>query len=123
MVFIRLTEAIKFGRYCRQLNSPVGYDILIDMRWVRTLTVPMHLGLIDWPFVPHNLSSAQLCTFTKVPDGPQTSNPNILWVEERNPDILFFSLEKSWQANPLAVSPTWPSLREMPAYRALLHVS
>jgi hypothetical protein len=25
---------------------------------------------------------------------------NILWVQERNPDILSFSLKKSWQANP-----------------------
>ena len=29
------------------------------MHWVRALTVPMHLGLIDGPFVPHNLISAQ----------------------------------------------------------------
>jgi hypothetical protein len=27
--------------------------------WVRALKVPMHLGLIDGPFVPHNLISAQ----------------------------------------------------------------
>ena len=27
--------------------------------WVRALTVAMHLGLIDGPFVPHNLISAQ----------------------------------------------------------------
>jgi len=26
---------------------------------VRALTVPMHLGLIDEPFVPHNLISTQ----------------------------------------------------------------
>jgi hypothetical protein len=32
---------------------------LIDLHWVRALTVPMHLGLIDGPFVPHNLISAQ----------------------------------------------------------------
>jgi hypothetical protein len=31
----------------------------IDEHWVRALTVPMHLGLIDGPFVPHNLISAQ----------------------------------------------------------------
>jgi hypothetical protein len=36
--------------------------------------VPMHLGLIDRPFVPHNLdiNSGEPCSFTKVPDGPQT---------------------------------------------------
>jgi hypothetical protein len=28
---------------------------LIDLHWVRALMVPMHLGLIDRSFVPHNL--------------------------------------------------------------------
>jgi len=32
---------------------------LIDWHWVRALTVPMQLGLIDGPLVPHNLISAQ----------------------------------------------------------------
>jgi hypothetical protein len=30
-----------------------------DLRWVRALMVPMHLGLIDGPLVPHTLISAQ----------------------------------------------------------------
>jgi hypothetical protein len=34
-------------------------DRLIALHWVRTLTVTMHLGLIDGPFVPHNLISTQ----------------------------------------------------------------
>jgi hypothetical protein len=34
-------------------------DWLIDLHWVWSLTVPMHLGLIDEPFVPHNMISAQ----------------------------------------------------------------
>jgi hypothetical protein len=47
-----------------------------DSQWVQALTVPMHLGLIHMPFVPHNLLSAQdspgqPCSFTKVPDVPQ----------------------------------------------------
>ena len=29
--------------------------------WVRALPVPMHLGLINGLFVPHNLISAQRC--------------------------------------------------------------
>jgi len=37
----------------------VHVDWLIDLYWVRALTVPMHLGLIDGPFVPHNLILAQ----------------------------------------------------------------
>jgi hypothetical protein len=32
---------------------------LIDVYWVRALTVPIHVGLMDRPFVPHNLISAQ----------------------------------------------------------------
>jgi hypothetical protein len=31
----------------------------IDLHWVQALTVPMHLGLIDGPFVSHNLVSTQ----------------------------------------------------------------
>ena len=34
-------------------------DWLIDLHWVQALTVQLHLGLIDGPFVPHNLISAQ----------------------------------------------------------------
>jgi hypothetical protein len=59
----------------------VGYGWLVDwlvgcLQWVRAHMVPLHLGLIDSPFVPHNLllriSSGEPCTFTKVPDGLQT---------------------------------------------------
>jgi len=46
--------------------------------------------------MPHNLISAQESpvAFTKVPDGSQTHNLIVLWVQERNPDILSF-LSKS----------------------------
>jgi hypothetical protein len=30
-----------------------------NLHWVRALTVPMHLGFTDSPFVPHNLISVQ----------------------------------------------------------------
>jgi hypothetical protein len=30
-----------------------------NLHWVQALMVPMHLGLIDGPFVPHNLISTQ----------------------------------------------------------------
>jgi len=29
---------------------------------------PMHLGLMDGPFVPHNINYVEPCSFTKVPD-------------------------------------------------------
>jgi hypothetical protein len=31
----------------------------IELHWVRALTVPIHLGLTDGPFVPHNPISTQ----------------------------------------------------------------
>jgi hypothetical protein len=36
-----------------------GDDDDDDLKWVRAPTVPMHLGLIVRPFVPHNLILAQ----------------------------------------------------------------
>jgi hypothetical protein len=45
------------NRSCSGHTSHVLYDD--DLQWVRSLAVPMHLGLIDRPFVPHNLISAQ----------------------------------------------------------------
>jgi len=33
--------------------------IIIISIWFRALTVPMHLGLINGPFVPHNLILVQ----------------------------------------------------------------
>ena len=83
-------------------------DRLIDLHWVQALTVPMHLGLIDGPFVPHNPISAQESPvhLPKFQMAPQTYNLNVLWVQETNPDILSFSLKKSWQANPFQV-PQW----------------
>jgi hypothetical protein len=85
--------------------------------------VPMHLGLIDRPFVPHNLISAQesLVPLPKFQVAPRL-NLNVLWVEERNPDILSFSLKKSWQVNPPPDFPTGPLWREMPAYIAFLYL-
>ena len=40
-------------------KCPLKMTWLIDLHWVRALTVLMHLGLVDGPFVPHNLISAQ----------------------------------------------------------------
>jgi hypothetical protein len=34
-----------------------------------------------------DISSVQPYPFTRVPDGPQTYNLNVLWVQERNPNI------------------------------------
>ena len=77
---------------------------LIDLHWVRALTVPMHLGLIDGPSVPHNLISAQespasLPTFRWTPD----LKLNVLWVQQTN----LFS-QKFRQANLLHVAQWGP---------------
>jgi hypothetical protein len=46
-------------------SNPTGlltlerFDGMVDLHWVQALTVPLHLGIIDRPFVPHNLTSAQ----------------------------------------------------------------
>jgi hypothetical protein len=68
-------------------------DSFIHTHWVRPLTVSMHLGLMDRPFVPHNLniSPGDPCSFTKAPDGPPTWNLNILWFQKRNPNAFLFS--------------------------------
>ena len=42
-------------------RSPQDSNIYwqIDLHWVQAVTVPMHLGLIEGPLVPHNLISVQ----------------------------------------------------------------
>ena len=49
--------------------------------WVRDLTVPMHLGLINGPFVLR-VNLWDPCCFSKVPDCPQTYTLNVLWLQE-----------------------------------------
>jgi len=66
-----------------------------------------------------NINSGEPCSFTKVPDGPQTQNLNGFRVQERNPDILFFSLKSPGKRNPSRFpSPTGPVWRRRPVYRA-----
>jgi hypothetical protein len=45
-----------------------GEDGWIDLHWVRALMVPMHLGLINGPFVPHDLDiiGGEPCTAPRV---------------------------------------------------------
>jgi len=55
--------------------------------------VPMHLGLIDGPFVPHTLIPTQESPIP-LPKFQKAPRLKILmsWVQERNPDILSFSV-------------------------------
>ena len=52
---------IRFYRKRPQVAACGGGKIRLDWIniWVRVFMVPMHLGLINRPFVPHNLKSAQ----------------------------------------------------------------
>jgi len=70
--------------------------------WVRALTVPKHLALIDGPLVPHHLISAQESHYQSSRWPPDLKS-YVLWVQERDPDILPSSLKKSGQANPIQV--------------------
>jgi hypothetical protein len=61
-----------------------GGDDGDDCNLVQSLAVPMHLGLIDGPFVPH-FNSWEPWYLTKVPDGPQTYRLNIFWLQTKEP--------------------------------------
>ena len=76
--------------------------------------------------VPYSdISSGQPCPLNEFPDGPQTQNINGLWIQKkkRKPNTLSFSRKKSGQANPLQIPQQGPLWREIPAYRAFLHIS
>ena len=62
----------------------------------------MHLGLIDGPFVPHNLISAQERP-VPLPKFQMAPKLKILMSSgsKKSPDILSFSFKKFRQANPL----------------------
>jgi hypothetical protein len=50
-------------------------------------------------------------------------NLNVLWVQERNPDVPSFSFKKSRQVIPSKFPNGVPMEREMPPYREFLHIS
>jgi len=65
--------------------------------------VPMHLSLIDGPFVPHNLISTQESP-TPLPKFQMAPRLKILMSSgPKKGTQIYFSLKKSWQANPLQV--------------------
>ena len=49
-------------------------------KWVRALSLPMHIGLLGIPSVPHNLLSKswEPCSCNKVSNCPYTQTSNIL---------------------------------------------
>jgi hypothetical protein len=51
------------------------------MSWVRDLAAAMHLGLVNWPYVPH-VQSRKPQSIAEAPDGPQAYNLNIRRLQE-----------------------------------------
>jgi hypothetical protein len=58
----------------------------MSMSRFRDLAAPMHLGLINWPFVPH-VQLWEPRSIAEVPDGPQAYAFNILRLEEEGAQI------------------------------------
>jgi hypothetical protein len=49
----------------------------------------MNLGLINGPFVPL-INSREPCSFARVPNGPQTYDLNILWIQKEEAQIHMY---------------------------------
>jgi len=86
--------------------------------WVRALTVPMHLGHIDRPFVPHNVISIQE---RPVPLPKFQMAPRLKIVmssgSKKGTQIYYPFLSKVPASEPPPGSPMQPLWREIPAYR------
>jgi hypothetical protein len=85
----------------------------------------MHLGSINWPFMPHNLIPAQC---SPVPLSSSRWLPdlsfNVLWVQEKGTQIrIYFFSQKFQQTNPLHFRQQGALWRELPIYKVVLHIS
>jgi hypothetical protein len=99
--------------------------LMIDLQWVRALMVPKHLRLIDRPFVPHNLISAQespvpLPKFQMVPRLKIVMSSG----SKKGIQIYYPFLSKNpGKQIPSRFPKGAPMERDIPAYRAVLHLS
>ena len=78
------------------IHSKFGFK-LTDLHCVRAPMVPIHLSVIDRPFVPHNLIPAQ---WSPVPCWSSRWPPdlpfNVPWVQDKGTQIcIFFFSQKS----------------------------
>jgi hypothetical protein len=98
--------------------------LFIYLQLVRTLTVPMHLGLIDRPFVPHNLISTQdsPVLLPKIQMAPRLK---ILMSSSSNKWTHIYSpfLSKVPASEPPPGSPTGPLWRERYPLTGLFYIS
>jgi hypothetical protein len=78
----------------------------------------MHPGLIEGPFVPNNngMSSGEPCPFTKIQMVPNL-NLSILWVQERNSNILLPVFTGTFICGQLNVKHLYECLLESPKKR------
>jgi hypothetical protein len=68
---------------------------LIDYIRVRDFAGPLHLGLMNGPFVPHVKKSREPCSFAKAPEGPQTYTLNVLQFQNKEPRYMCLSEAKT----------------------------
>jgi hypothetical protein len=95
------------------------------LHWVRALTVPMHLGLIDSPFVPHNLIAAQESPVL-LPKFQMASRLKILMSsgsKKGTPRYTILFCQKVQASESPPGSPVGPLWREIPVYRPFLRLS
>jgi len=97
---------------------------LNDLYWVRGLTVPTNLGLIEGPSVPHNLISAQ---WSPVPLPKFQVAPRLKILlssgSKKGTQIYYPFLSKVLASEPPPGSPVGPLWRDIPVYRAFLNIS
>jgi hypothetical protein len=84
----------------------------------------MHVDYTGWPFVPHNLISAQ---YSPVPLPKFQLAPRLKILissgfQEKNPDVLSFSLKKSRQTNAVQISNAAPIERDT-SVQGILRIS
>jgi hypothetical protein len=95
-----------------------------DLRWVRALPVPMHLSLIDRPFVPHNLISSQESpvSLPKFQVAPRLKILKSSGSKKKPRYTILLSLKSPNKQIPSRF-PTGSLWREIPAYSEFLHIS
>ena len=97
---------------------------LLDLDWVRAPKVQMHLGLIDRPFVSHNLISAQESP-VPLPKFQMAPRHKILMSSgSKKATQIYYSFLSRVPASESPPSyPTGPLWREMPVSKAFLNIS
>ena len=98
---------------------------LIDYHWVWAHKFPIHLGLIDGPFVLHNLISTQEepDPLLEVPDGPRLQNLMASCVQEMIPDIPFIFSLKSPSKRTTSRFPNRAPMERDTRLQGILHIS